>query len=109
MAKEVDADVVSKVAFVEPPEKVTRVKYDWLAIAKQLRSRPMEWALVFRHGRLTTANAVRQGSVRPVHPALGFEVRTTDTTRGAPRTCTMWLRWNPDKVDPVAQAAWTER
>jgi len=74
------------------------VTYDWSAIADQLRSDPMQWHVVFHEGRVAISNAVRQGSVSAVHPDLGFETRTANNTRHPPRTCTLYLRYNPAKV-----------
>lgn len=78
-----------------PPAKA---RFDWDAISQQLRAHPMQWAMVFEHGKVSVANAVRQGSINAVHPDYGFEVRTSDNVRGEVRTCTLWLRFNPDKA-----------
>ena len=108
MAEDVIESVVSRAERIPPPDRI-KVRYDWERIADSLREYPGEWLRIFTDGRTSTKNAVVQGAIRAVRPALGFEVRTTDNTRGSPRTCTMWMRWNPDKVDPVALAAWESR
>lgn len=62
----------------------------------------MEWLKVFEHDRASLATAVRIGHVAAVRPDLGFEMTTADNTREPPRTCTLYLRFNPDRVDPLA-------
>lgn len=57
---------------------------------------------MFDDDRLSLAQAIRQGSIAALKPTLGFEVRTTNTTRGGrghPRMCTMYLRFNPEGVE----------
>lgn len=94
------------VAWEEPPDLP---KVDWPEVAALLRQHPMEWLKVFQHGRTAAKEAVSQGHVPSVHPRLGFETRTTDNTRGSPRTCTLFMRYNPDLADPVAEATWQAR
>lgn len=77
-------------------------KPDWTAVAKALRSRPMEWLRVFTHGRESWANSLNRGRIRALRPDLGFEFTTTNNTRDYPRTCTLYARWNPEKVDPLS-------
>lgn len=86
----------AEVVWENPPE--TRRRYDWQAIADQLRERPMEWAKVFDNDRTSLATAIRNRGIKALDPALGFQVKTTNNTRGTPRTCTMYLRYNPEKV-----------
>jgi hypothetical protein len=88
------------VAWESPPPNE---RPDWHAVAMELRQRPMEWLKVYSHGRETWANAIMRGRVNVLHPSLGFEARTTDNVRGFPRTCTLFLRWNPDKADPLVE------
>lgn len=87
-------DDVSSVEWETP----NRPRYDWAAIAEQLRSQPMEWGKVFENGPTSTVNAVRQGNVRHVRPDDGFEVRTTNNVREPERRCSFYLRFNPAKV-----------
>jgi len=86
---------ISSVTFRDPP---VPPKYDWPAIAAQLRERPGEWALVFKAGNASRVNAVRDGRIAAVHPDLGFEMTTVNNTRQSPRTCDLYLRFNPEKV-----------
>lgn len=95
MGRKVDENSVRDVAWEEPPERTT---YDWNEIARKLKRRPMKWAKIFDQGPISVSNAVRQGSVAPVHPDLGFQVRTANNTRTAPRTNTLYVRYNPDAV-----------
>ena len=83
------------VPWAVPPDPVRR--YDWVAIAEQLRGSPLEWARVFEQDRTSLVNAIRQGGIVALRPELGFEVRTTNNTRTAPRTCSLYMRYNPDK------------
>jgi len=107
MGRKKDEDSITEVKWEQPPEGAT---YDWTAIANQLRENPLKWAKVFEKDRVSVSNAVRQGSVMAVHPDLGFEVRTANNTREPPRTCTLYLRWNPDRVkDELRETIRTSR
>lgn len=75
---------------------------DWAAVAATLRSRPGAWLLVCTAGRVTWADAIKRGRVNALRPDLGFEVSTNRNTRGYPRTCDLYMRFNPDKVDPLS-------
>ena len=86
----------------EPPPK--RQSYDWSRIADDLRKRPMEWALIYKQDRTSLVNALRQGAITPLHPELGFEIRTANNTREAIRVCDLYLRFNPDKVKPLRES-----
>ena len=83
-----------------PPESD---RPDWAAVARELRAHPGEWMLVFEHGRASWVTAVQIGHVSAVHKRLGFETRTADNTRDTPRTCTLYMRFNPDLVDDIAE------
>jgi hypothetical protein len=87
--------VKAPVSWEEPPSKETR--YDWSAIAAQLRERPMEWAKIFECDRTSLATAIRIDGIKAL-PTSEFDVRTRNNKRGEPRTCTMFLRYNPKKV-----------
>jgi hypothetical protein len=91
----VDRDAIRALPWEEPPAKTV---YDWYTIADQLRADPMRWAKVFEQGGQSVSNAIKQGSVAALHPDLGFEVRTANNTRTPPRTCDLYLRFNPDRV-----------
>lgn len=94
-----EPELKSQVTWESPPEKTTA--YDWSKIAKSLRRRPGKWAKIFDLDRVSIANSVRQGSVKVLHPDLGFEFRTSNNTSGSgpERKCTLYIRYNPDKVD----------
>lgn len=79
-------------------------QYDWVSLANMMRERPNEWLKIFTQGRTSVANAIRQGSVGDVHPTLGFEVMTRNNKRGTPRTCDLYLRYNPDKEQDLTAA-----
>lgn len=85
----------------EPPPRAD--KPDWSAVAQTLRDNPMRWLKVFVHGRESWANTIMRGHVRVLHPDLGFEAKTSENARTSPRTCTLHMRWNPDKADPLAE------
>lgn len=91
------------VEWEDPPEKV---RYDWEAIAKQLRARPGEWAKVFEQDRATLVNAIRLGGITAIKPDKGFEWKTRNNKRevppsegepGRPRMCDLYLRYVPSK------------
>lgn len=85
----------SEVTWEDPPPK--RAKYDWSVIAEQLRERPGQWAKIFDRDRSSLATAIRIKGIKALLPDKGFEVRTANNTRDTPRTCTMYLRYNPEK------------
>lgn len=89
-----DKERISEVVWEDPAPEI-RDRYDWDKIALQLRARPGVWAKVFDRDRVSVANAVRQGSVGVVSPALGFEYKTRNNVRGVgpDRTCTLFIRW----------------
>lgn len=78
-------------------------KPDWNAVAETLRSRPMDWLRVYSDRPSTWADAISRGRIRALRPDLGFEAATTNNTRNYPRTCTLFMRFNPDKVDPLTE------
>lgn len=86
----------AEVTWEDPPE--SRHEYDWTTIARQLRRKPGKWAKVFDLDRTSLATAIRIGSIKALEPSKGFEVKTANNTRGTPRTCTLYLRYNPEKV-----------
>jgi hypothetical protein len=87
----------AEVEWETPPPKRTE-RYNWSAIAVQLKKKPGKWAKIFDHDRASLATAIRTGGIRALKPSDGFEVRTANNVRGEPRTCTMYLRYNPEKV-----------
>lgn len=90
--KEFERDKVVK--FTEPPPDRRR-RYDWKAIAQQLRDRPGEWAVVFTDDKTSLVNAIRQGNIPALHRDRGFTVRTTENVPGPPRKCTLWAMYDP--------------
>lgn len=89
----------AEVTWEEPPPG--RQRYDWAAIADQLRTRPGEWAKVFDRDRSSLATAIRIRGVHALLPEKGFEVRTANNTRQTPRTCTLYLRYVPEKDESL--------
>lgn len=87
-------------AWMSPP---TQARPDWAAIADVLRSRPETWLLVQSGARTTWADAINRGRVRALRPDLGFEVTTTNNNRDYPRTCDLYARFMPSKVDPISE------
>lgn len=85
-----ESKTVTKVRPSEPPERP--VKYDWAAIADQLRAEPGVWHLIFEKGPASTAGAVRAGHMVALPPDE-FEVQTSNNVRTSPRTCTMHMRY----------------
>jgi len=83
------------VTWEDPPVRPTQ--YDWTAIAAELRKKPGQWAKIFDEDRASLATAIRIKGIKALHPDKGFEVTTTNNVRSQPRTCTMYLRYNPEK------------
>lgn len=86
----------------DPPERPPQ--YDWTRIAAQLKGDPMRWYKVFDGDRTSVVVAIRSGSIRAVHPDLGFEVQTSNNVKEPRRTCTLHMRYNPDRVDGLRAA-----
>lgn len=90
--------VTGKDLIREKPPNTKR--YDWSDIADTLREDPMEWHKVFEKDRSSIVVAIRQGNISAVHRGLGFETKTANNTKDAdPRTCSLWMRYNPSKVE----------
>lgn len=84
----------SAVTWEDPP---LTTAYDWEAIAEDLRSNPGQWAKVFEQDRTSYVVSIRSGSVRALRPEDGFEVKTRDNKLEPVRTCTLYMRYNPEK------------
>jgi hypothetical protein len=95
MARDED-DPVTEVVWESPPSS-SKNRFDWDVIAKSLREAPMVWGKVFDQDRTSVVNALRQGSIKALHPSLGFELRTRNNVREPIRLCTLYMRYNPDK------------
>lgn len=79
----------------DPPPRPQR--YDWGAIAARLKRKPGKWYKVFERDRASLVVALRQGSIKAMNPAEGFEFRTSNGTRSeTPRTCTLHARYVPE-------------
>lgn len=89
------------VEFDQPLPRRSNQQYDWPKIAEDLIAHPMEWGKVFEEGKVSTVNALRQGSIRILSPELGFEIRTRNNVRGPIRTCQLWMRYNPEKDNAI--------
>ena len=85
----------SEVVFKNPPPPV-HGRYDWATIAKKVRKKPEEWALVFEDDNVSLATAIRAGNVTPLLPSKGFIVRTANGSKGPPRKCDMYLMYVPE-------------
>lgn len=81
-------------AWEDPPVRPQR--YDWEAVAKNLKRRPHKWARVFEKDRTSLTVALRGGRISALKPAKGFEFRTSNGTREQPRTCTLHARYVPE-------------
>lgn len=96
MVKQSEVDSTSDIKWEDPPPG--RFRYDWTAIAQKLRERPGEWALIFERDRASLVTAIRINGIAAVAPAQGFECRTSNNTRDSVRTCTLHMRYNPERV-----------
>jgi hypothetical protein len=89
-----DGEKRSSVEWESPPRS-SKNRYDWVAIAAQLKAHPLEWGKIFDQDKISVVNAVRQGDIKPLHPDLGFLVRTANNIRTPQRVCTMFLMYDP--------------
>lgn len=89
----------SGIKFKEPPA-AREQRYDWAAIAKDLRSRPGEWALIFEDDLTSLVTSFRLDGYKDL-PTSEFEYRTSNNRREYTdddgnyhaRRCSMWLRF----------------
>ena len=77
-------------------------RYDWSAIAEQLRKKPKQWAKVFEQDRDSLVTSIRINGIHALLPTKGFEVRTSNNHHveidgKQVRICSLYLRYNPDK------------
>lgn len=86
---------VAPLKFEDPPPRQDR-RYDWASIATQLRIKPGQWAKVFDNDRASLATAIRIDGIKALRADKGFVVRTTNNTREYPRTCSMYLKYEPE-------------
>lgn len=85
------------IKFGTPPQGRERAPYDWSKIAKKCKANPGEWLLIFTEDKTSYVTAIRINGIKALRPGDGFEVRTRNNKRGTPRTCELWLRYNPEK------------
>lgn len=91
----------AEVVWEDPPPG--RGRYDWQAIADQLRERPGQWAKIFEQDRASLATAIRIRGVHALLPEKGFEVKTANNKRSTPRLCDLYLRYNPERDESVSE------
>jgi hypothetical protein len=82
----------------ESPPPIGQGRYDWAVISEKLKTQPGEWAKVFDHDKTSIVNAIRQGKIKVIRPELGFQIRTSNNVRRPVRTCSLYLRYNPDSA-----------
>lgn len=93
----------SPLTWENPPARREQ-RYDWESIAKELKKKPNKWAKIFDNDRASLATTIRIQGLKAL-PFIkdgetgGFQVRTTNNKRGEPRTCTMFLRYVPEKKE----------
>lgn len=83
----------------ESPPPIGQGRYDWAVIAEKLKTQPGEWAKVFDEDKTSIVNAIRQGKIRVIRAELGFQVRTANNVRRPVRTCSLYLRYMPDRAE----------
>lgn len=81
---------VKKVKPAEPPTRRVQ-RYDWAALAKQLRADPGEWYKIFEGDKTSIVTSLRADHMKDI-PMSDFEVQTANNRRDAPRTCDLYLR-----------------
>lgn len=93
----------------EDPPPVREQRYDWEAIAEELRAAPKTWHKIFERDSTGFFTSIQRGEIAALRPSLGFEARSANNTRGRPRsdpagfeprTCTLYLRWVKPKRSP---------
>lgn len=90
------------VGWEEPPPPRTP-RYDWEAIGKRLERSPGRWFKVFDKDKTSTVTALKAGGIKRLRPDWGFETTTANNTRTYPRTCTLWMRYNPDNDERTSK------
>lgn len=95
--------------FDRPLPRRNNQRHDWAAVAERLRSHPGEWGVVQEVIKVSTVNALRQGSIRILAPELGFEVQTRHNVREPVRTCELWMRYVPERDDGLKSAIRSSR
>ena len=80
--------------FSNPPA-VRAVKYDWTKISKRLTRKPGEWLRIYVADKQSYAVAIRNNKIAALKREHGFESRTAKNNY-TDRTCTLWLRYNPE-------------
>lgn len=81
---------VKRVKPSDPPTKQVR-RYDWAAIAKQLRAQPGVWFTIFEGDKTSIVTSLRADHMKDISMSE-FEVTTANNRRTAPRTCDLWMR-----------------
>jgi hypothetical protein len=86
---------VSDIEFGEPPPPSSGVGHCHAEIARQLRDRPGDWALVLRGVRGSYGTSISKGRLVPYQPAGSFEAvcRTVDSKN---RLFDIWARYVGD-------------
>lgn len=80
-----------------PPEDPHLYRPDWQAVADTLRANPGRWMKVFEGERASLATAVAIGHITCLRRQDGFIMRTANNTRTYPRTCDLYMQYNPPK------------
>lgn len=86
---------VSSFTVSEPPDD-PRTKYDWAGLARLARRVSPKWVLVFEEDRASLVVAINQGGIVALKPEKGFKTKTANNTKETPRTCSLWVRYDPD-------------
>lgn len=89
---------MTDIEFVDPPTKYRREKsYDWDAIYAQIRENPGQWAMLVKQGKMSTYNAIKQSNISNFRPAMGVELRVSNSDyKASPRRADIYIRYNAD-------------
>lgn len=82
----------------KPPEPARR--YDWEAIAEELRADPNEWHLVFTQDRHSLVIAINKGNIAAFNKSNEFHVKTranANRNGDGPRMCDLYMQYVPNK------------
>ena len=86
---------MAELTWEEPPNKLlTRGSTDWLGVAKALKARPNEWAVVAENVSASTGTHIRYGKLKAFEPSGAFEARVSGTkVSGGGRASKVYARY----------------
>lgn len=77
----------------ETPKRHGNDRHDWLEVARQLKERPGEWAVVAEDIQRTYVTAVKKGRIRAFQPAGTFEAISRGSGTEVGRAGKLYVRY----------------